>query len=107
MKKFVKRIGFACLASLIIFGCFENTVLAEETTKEIFVEETVEIDAENLPDNDELFAGYVEQVLYSDLYEDVSTYGNVGASRLKTKEAKVIYELIKENDKIANSEMTR
>lgn len=96
MKKFVKRIGFACLASLIIFGCFENTVLAEETTKEIFVEETVEIDAENLPDNDELFAGYVEQVLYSDLYEDVSTYGNVGAEKLKTQESKELYEVLKE-----------
>ena len=57
---------------------------AEKETEEqtLTVEETAEIDPEileQLPDNDELFAGHVEQVLYGN--EDVSTYADYGKSK--------------------------
>lgn len=57
---------------------------AEKETEEqtLTVEETAEIDPEileQLPDNDELFAGHVEQVLYGN--DDVSTYADYGESK--------------------------
>lgn len=56
------------------------------TFEETFVPEV------ELPDNDELFEGYVYQLFYGD--SDVSFYGNLGGEKLTGNEA-VIYEGLK------------
>ncbi|QUO20724.1 hypothetical protein KFE18_08750 [Clostridiaceae bacterium Marseille-Q4143] len=67
----------------------------EKEEQTLTVEETAEIDPEileQLPDNDELFAGHVEQVLYGN--EDVSTYADYGKSKF-TGINRSIYEKLR------------
>lgn len=62
-----------------------QTIEGEEiiiSTEDIFAD---------LPDNDELFAGYVEKMFYDD---GISTYANWGAERLEGTE-KQIYDILK------------
>jgi hypothetical protein len=85
------------LALAMMSGSFQGTALnaqAAEQTPMVFTQ-TFQPDPELFPDSDELFAGYVESVLYEDIYEDVSTFGNMGATRLKGKE-KQYFEDIKQ-----------
>ena len=47
----------------------------------------------DMPGNDELFAGYIEQLFYGDLGS--SLYGNVGGDKLQDETAKAIYSTLK------------
>ena len=74
----VVALAAAMMSSAVDYSCVME-VRAEESAEEqnLTVEETVEIDPEileQLPDNDELFAGHVEQVLYGNY--DSSHYAN-------------------------------
>ena len=78
---------------------------AEKETEEqtLTVEETAEIDPEileQLPDNDELFAGHVEQVLYGN--DDVSTYADYGESKFTGINLSIYHQLKELVQKIAN-----
>ena len=75
----------AMMSSAVDYSCVME-VRAEESAEEqnLTVEETVEIDPEileQLPDNDELFAGHVEQVLYGN--DDASIYANYGEDKFE------------------------
>lgn len=62
---------------------------------------------EELPDNDELFAGYVEQLFYEGFNDGIATLGNVGADRLTDPKQKTAYtELKKVIEKVAAGEKT-
>ena len=54
-------------------------------------------DAEDLPSNDELFAGYVEQVLYEDILDDIGMFAfkDSAGKRLQGNN-KIAYEYLKE-----------
>ncbi len=54
---------------------------------------------DELPDSDELFAGYVEKVFYEGLNDGISTYGNLGEQRLQGEYNKKIYAVLKEKVK--------
>ncbi len=59
----------------------------------------------DMPGNDELFAGYIEQLFYGDLGS--SLYGNVGGDKLKDEDAKKIYNTLKSNiQAVANGKQT-
>ena len=60
---------------------------------------TVPIAEDELPDSDELFAGYVEKVFYEGLNDGISTYGNLGEQRLQGEYNKKIYAVLKEKVK--------
>lgn len=80
-------------------------VRAEESAEEqnLTVEETVEIDPEileQLPDNDELFAGHVEQVLYGN--DDASIYANYGEDKFEDLNLSIYRQLKALVNKIAN-----
>ena len=68
-----------------------ETLSGNAVSKEVSIvseEISVELDTSELPDNEELYAGYVESLFYSDLYGDVSTFANVGADKLSGMEKK-------------------
>lgn len=69
--------------------------------------ETVEITIvpeADIPDNDELFEGYVYQLFYGN--DGISLYGNVGGDTL-TGDEKIIYDTLKAYiEKVASGEMT-
>lgn len=68
---------------------------------------TVPVAEDELPDSDELFAGYVEKVFYEGLNDGISTYGNLGEQRLQGEYNKKIYATLKEKiGKIAAGEIT-
>ncbi len=60
---------------------------------------TVPVAEDELPDSDELFAGYVEKVFYEGLNDGISTYGNLGEQRLQGEYNKKIYAVLKEKVK--------
>lgn len=60
---------------------------------------TVPVAEDELPDSDELFAGYVEKVFYEGLNDGISTYGNLGEQRLQGEYNKKIYATLKEKVK--------
>ena len=68
----------------------------DEAEEQIFEAETVIIPTEDifadLPDNDELFAGYVEKTLYGN--DGIVTYGNWGEERLEGTDLQ-IYNILK------------
>ncbi len=59
----------------------------------------VQVAEDELPDSDELFAGYVEKVFYEGMNDGISTYGNVGEERLQGEYNKKIYAVLKEKVK--------
>lgn len=68
-----------------------------------FMEETVEYPEQELPDNDELLNGYVQQFLYGSDF-GISLFGNYGEAKLSERDKK-IYKLLKaEIEKIAKGE---
>lgn len=80
--------------------------LESSDLEEVTVEFTVPVPDEDLPDNEELFEGYIEQILYGDLYGDISLFGNVGGERL-TGNNRIVYEALKGYIKeIASGERT-
>lgn len=99
----MKRKGLAMLLTLaMLLGMLPTAALAAgpedqwETQPEQTVEvETVAVDTSDmdLPDNDELFAGYVQQLLYPEY--GISTFGNYGETALTTALDKAIYEQLK------------
>ncbi len=75
---------------------------AEESVGEGQEEElavTVPVAEDELPDSEELFAGYVEKVFYEGLNDGISTYGNLGEQRLQGEYNKKIYATLKEKVK--------
>lgn len=60
---------------------------------------TVPVAEDELPDSEELFAGYVEKVFYEGLNDGISTYGNLGEQRLQGEYNKKIYAVLKEKVK--------
>lgn len=60
---------------------------------------TVPVAEDELPDSEELFAGYVEKVFYEGLNDGISTYGNLGEQRLQGEYNKKIYATLKEKVK--------
>lgn len=50
---------------------------------------------EDLPDSDELFAGYVEQLFYEGFNDGIATLGNVGADKLTDPKLKTAYTELK------------
>ena len=81
----MKRLFSLLLAAILLLGCLPAPALAaEETTGHTLI--PVETD---LPDSDELFAGYVEQVFYG----GASTFGTAAGRRL-TGDSKKIYDAI-------------
>lgn len=61
----------------------------------------VEIDTSYFPDTEELYAGYLENLFYSDLYGEISTFANVGESRLTETEKEAYAALQKAIEDIA------
>lgn len=100
----MKRKGLAMLLTLVmLLGMLPTAALAAgpedqwETQPEQTVEAgTVAVDTSDvdLPDNEELFAGYVQQLLYPEY--GISTFGNYGETALTTALDKAIYEQLKE-----------
>lgn len=94
----------AMMSSAVDYSCAME-VRAEESAEEqnLTVEETVEIDPEileQLPDNDELFAGHVEQVLYGN--DDASIYANYGEDKFEDLNLSIYRQLKVLVNKIAN-----
>lgn len=69
----------------------------EESEKESAEEEIAFVldGISELPDNDELLMGYLDQMFYEDRNADVSLYGNVGAQRLTDANEKKMYNELK------------
>ena len=68
----------------------------ESVTDEIEVEVDIESELlEELPDNDELLAGYFEQQLYDIPSGGISTFGTLGAQKLTKSVSKNIYNILK------------
>lgn len=96
MKRGMKGILMAAFFVLGLCVSTGNSILpvhGAEQLKEIKVSEEIQLD-EELPESEELFAGYVEKVFYEDLYEESAAYGNVGEYRLKDTE-KAFYKEVK------------
>ncbi len=76
----------------------------DEETIQTIEAEAIVVSAEDissdLPDNDELFAGYVEKLFYGD--DGIETYGNVGEERLEGLDRNFYRELKKAVEKIAS-----
>ena len=70
----------------------QESAVESEDTQETVCEGTFVADVD-LPDNDELFEGYVHRLFYGD--SGISFYGNVGGTSLSGNEA-VIYNALKE-----------
>lgn len=79
----------------------EHTEIPEENFETVEITVVPEAD---IPDNDELFEGYVFQLFYGN--DDVLLYGNVGGNRL-TGDEKAVYDELKARIKaIAAGEVT-
>lgn len=72
----------------------EAEVLREQT-----VTFTVPVSEDDLPDADELFAGYVEKTFYADWDTGTSTFGNLGADRLEGEYNQKLYAALKDKIK--------
>ena len=74
---------------------------------EVLVElepETIILDDGILPDNDELFAGYVQQQMYDGMGDGVSTFGNFGERALSGLNLEIYRILKAEIAKVASGE---
>lgn len=70
------------------------------------IEEVVPVDPDDLPDNDELFAGYVEQTMYAGFNYGISLFGVSAGARLDGNN-KTIYDKLKtEITEVANGTET-
>lgn len=76
---------------------FAEESVGKEQEEELAV--TVPVAEDELPDSEELFAGYVEKVFYEGLNDGISTYGNLGEQRLQGEYNKKIYATLKEKVK--------
>lgn len=107
MNRWKKRSGrmLALLIAAVLLGSGTDyavqTVWAKDgrtKAKKSGAKETIEVTVPDLEDsfmdNDEMFAGYVQKLLYQDISEDIELYGNVGGSRL-TGVNKSIYNELK------------
>ena len=89
-----------CLASLLSLAILLSLVptaafaVEPEETEAVTAMETVDTSDADLPDNDELFAGYVQQLMYPNY--GVSLFGITARERLKTDAEKEIYDDLKE-----------
>ena len=87
----------------LLLGNFPVTGFAADTDVQKTVAETISVQADpevDLPENEELFAGFVERELYG--YE-MATFGTLARENLSAKE-KVIYDALKpEIEKIAKN----
>ena len=82
----------------------QKDALDDAETGELESSEVVIVPEVDLPGNDELFAGYIEQLFYSDF--GISFYGNTGGKFLEGT-AKGIYDVLKtEIPKVANGGQT-
>lgn len=103
-----KRILSVGLSIAMLLSLLPGTALAMETEDEI-ADVTVETSVETyvpdipLPDNDELFRGYVNQLLY-DKTSAIMPMGNYGENELEGLDKK-IYELLEDEiEKVAGAE---
>lgn len=99
------------LAAAVVCSCLNVTafpVFARENTdgaqEEMPVTEeevtfTVPVSEDAIPDSDELFAGYVEKVLYEGMNDGISSFGVVGEERLQGDCNKKLYAVLKEKIK--------
>lgn len=71
----------------------QNDAGPAEQSRE-FTVEVKNLDGD-LPDNDELFAGYVEQLFYEGLNDGIATFGNVGGDKLTDPKLKTAYTELK------------
>lgn len=96
-----------CLQGLPVSAAQTASEQSAETSEgefeKIFVTQKIEMDAEELPeeipDNEELFAGYAEGVFYSDLYKDEASEANLGETKLTNATEKKFYTTMKANIK--------
>ena len=91
-----KRIFSMLLTIVMVAGLLPGTAWAEEAAEPLSVVTQTYVPESDLPDNDELFAMYAEQILYG--YE-MSTFGTKAREGLNTIE-QAIYDALKE--KIVN-----
>ena len=85
-------------------GNQENEEPADQSGE--FTVEVKDLD-DDLPDSDELFAGYVDQLFYDGVNDGIATLGNVGADKLTDPKLKAAYTGLKGYvEKIAAGEMT-
>ena len=80
-----KRLLAILLALSMVLTLAPTAWMKETTAQEgatVCAETTIDPGAEEQPDNDGLFAGYVEKVLYGDLIEDSSPFRAPAANRL-------------------------
>ena len=97
MKQIMKRLIAMGLAIVTMSSCFQGAALgvyAESQNEPVVFTQNFQPDPALFPENEDLFAGYVESVLYEGIYEDVSTFGNLGSIKLNGKE-KQYYEDIR------------
>lgn len=101
-----KRILSVLTALALVLTLFPSAAIAAESgaapdsmgIERGYREEHVSVpDAEDLPSNDELFAGYVEQVLYEDILDDIGMFAfkDSAGKRLQGNN-KIAYEYLKE-----------
>lgn len=69
-------------------GNQENEEPADQSGE--FTVEVKDLD-DDLPDSDELFAGYVDQLFYDGVNDGIATLGNVGADKLTDPKLKAAY----------------
>lgn len=117
MNRWKKALGrmLALFTAAVILGsgadCAVQTVLAKESKskeKKSGAEETIEITIpdldDNFMDNDEMFAGYVEKLLYQDINEGIELFGNVGGDRLTGVNKNIYTELKTKIEAVAAGE---
>lgn len=104
----MRKKSLAVLLTLtMLLGLFPATALADEPGTEeppqAAETETITVDTSDadLPDNDELFAGYVQQLMYPGY--GVSLFGNFGATALSESQKAVYDKLKNEITKVAQT----
>ena len=90
--------GVMFLFTLLLFGSLIFWPTSTASAEELYVEELetftedLELDTSDLPDNEELFAGYVDKMFYG---TESSTFGAAGRERLNANE-KFLYDYLKD-----------
>ena len=107
MKKLKNRWSFlltvVILCSLLGQYASPLSILAKENTQ-IVDAESVIWNGGDLPDTDELFAGYVTQEMYAGTKKEIAPFANFGEQRL-TGINKTLYQKLKASfEKVANGE---
>lgn len=102
-KNKLKRWLAVSLTVAVVGSCLHVgtlPVFAEEVGEDAVTEEMVTrnipVSQEDLPDSEELFAGYVEKVFYEGLNEGISTLGAVGEDRIQGEYGQKIYAALKD-----------